>query len=486
MLVGRAGLRIKATHICTNGDRITALTEVKLMNCRWTRLAMMSLIGCTISPGYAALDLPPWPEAADIVAHVRLPLIPDKTFRAAEYGINGDGKTDNTEAFARAIDAVSAAGGGHLIVGPGDYVTGAIRLKSHVDLQLGSGAVIEFSADVTKYPIELTRYQGIDLMNTSPLIGAIGQTDFSITGKGVLDATATEKWNRDGEGNWDALIEMGDSGTPIKDRKFGPAHPLRTTCLEPNNCTNVLIEGITVRGSHFWQIHPLLCDDLIVDGVFTEGRESQTDGCDPESCSNVVIKNCTLGAGDDCIAIKSGRNPDSQRVHKPSENIVIMNCRFHGSRGMIACGSEQTEGIQHIYAYNLSTFDNIPDTRQRTGVRNAFYFKTNSKRGGYIKDIHLDTTTGKFNGAVVEGTLNYFGNGVETGTNYPVVRNIYLSHITDTSATTVLDLTGLYNDPIKNLVISDCAFTNIAEMDSVIYAEAVVYKNTAINGQPAN
>ena len=456
------------------------------MNCRWTWLAMMSSVGCTISPAQAASDVLPWPEAAAIVAHVKLPSIPDKTFRAADYGINGDGKTDNTEAFARGIDAVSAAGGGHLIVGQGNYVTGAIRLKSHVDLQLGSGAVIEFCADVTEYPIELTRYQGIDLINTSPLIGAIGQTDFSITGKGVLDATATGKWNWDGEGNWDVLVEMGDSGTPIEDRKFGPERPLRTACLEPNNCTNVLIQGITIRGSHFWQIHPLLCDNLTVDGVITESTGSQTDGCDPESCSNVVIKNCTLGAGDDCIAIKSGRNPDSQRVHKPSEKIVIMNCRFHGTRGMITCGSEQTEGIQHVYAYNLSTIDNIPDVRHGTGIRNALFFKTNAKRGGYIRDIHLDTIIGKFNGAVVEGTLNYSGNGEEPGTNYPIVRDIYLSRITDTTATAVLHLTGLDNDPIRNIVMSDCMFTDIAETDSVTDAEGVVYKNTTINGEPAN
>lgn len=153
---------------------------------------------------------------------------------------------------------------------------------------------------------------------------------------------------------------------------------------------------------------------------------------------------------------------------------------------MIACGSEQTEGIQHIFAYNLSTIDNIPDSKHGTGVRNALYLKTNAKRGGFIRDIHLDKITGKFNGAVVEGTLEYSGNGFEMGTNYPIVRDIYLSHITDTSAMTVLDLTGLYNNPIRNLVINDCTFSDISEIDSVIYAEGVVYKNTTINGQPAN
>lgn len=119
-------------------------------------------------------------------------------------------------------------------------------------------------------------------------------------------------------------------------------------------------------------------------------------------------------------------------------------------------------------------------------MRNAMYFKTNEKRGGYIKDIHLDTITGKFSGAIVEGVLNYTGNGEETGTNYPIVQDIYLSQITDTSATAVLHLTGLDNDPIRNLVIRDSNFTNITEMDSVTDAEGVFYKNTMINGKPAN
>ncbi|HTW93410.1 MAG TPA: hypothetical protein VMD30_01365, partial [Tepidisphaeraceae bacterium] len=203
-------------------------------------------------------------------------------------------------------------------------------------------------------------------------------------------------------------------------------------------------------------------------------------------------ENCTLGSDDDCIAIKAGRDPDSQRVHKPSENIVIMNCRFHGPWGMITIGSEQTEGVQHVYGYNLSSINDIPDILHWMGIRSALFFKTNAKRGGYIRDIHLDRINAKFNGpasgksaGVIWGFLNYSGNGSETGTDYPIVQDIYLSHITDISAVRVVNLTGLPNDLIKNVQISDCTFTNVALGNVVKDVEGLVFENTTINGQEA-
>ena len=445
---------------------------------------ILVIISLLATSSWAAPPALPWPEAQKIVDQIQQPNIPARTITAS--GLVGDGRTDNTAAFARAIDACSAAGGGHLVIPPGNYVSGSIHLKSHVDLHLENGAIILFSADVSKYPLEQTRYQGIDLMNNSPLIGAIDQTDIAITGQGVLDASATSAWNKDGKGNWNILVGMGTAGTPISRRIFGKARPLRTTCLEPNGCKNVLIQGITIRGSHFWQIHPLLCENVTVDGVTTQSRGSQTDGCDPDSCDHVLIKNCTLGADDDCIAIKSGRDPDSQRVHQPSQNIVIMNTQFHGPWGMITCGSEQTEGIQHVYAYNLSTIDDIPDVLHRTGVRSILFFKTNSRRGGFIRDIHIDSVRARCNGAILWGFLNYSGNGKETGTNYPIVQDIYLSHISDTQATSVFDLTGLTNDPIRNVVFSDCAFTNITRASKSTDVQGMVFKNCTLNGKPLN
>jgi polygalacturonase len=430
-----------------------------------------------ISAGAADL---PWPAANDILARVKPPTFPDKNFSVRGYGAVGDGKTDDTDAIAKAIKACFDAGGGHVVLSKGQYLTGAIQLLSNVDLHL-DGATLRFSGDASEYPLMITRYQGIDLMNYSPLIHAVDQQNIAITGDGVIDGSLTSKWNRDGKGNFALLEKMAADGVAIADRKFGPEHPLRTTFVEPYNCTNVLIQGVTIQNSRFWQQHPVLCTNVIVDGVTTQSTTSQTDGCDPESCDGVVIENCTLGAGDDCIAIKSGRNPDSQRVHRPSKNIVVVNSKFHGPWGLITCGSEQTEGIEHVFAYNLSTINTIQDVRGDTGVRDLLYMKTNTARGGFIRDIHLDTITGKFNRAVVYGIMNY---GKKTGDQTPQVTDITISNLKGESAQSVLDLTGLDDNPMTNITLSNCVFENVAKPNSVKNAK-VTYDNVTINGKPA-
>ncbi|HMD55463.1 MAG TPA: glycoside hydrolase family 28 protein, partial [Phycisphaerae bacterium] len=343
------------------------------------------------APSSRAADTLPWPLANQIIAQTKPPIFPNKTFSVLDYGAIGDGRTDNTAAFAKAISACNAAGGGHVVVPAGTFLTGAILLKSNVDLHLEKGAMLMFSGDETEYPIEPTRNQGIDLMNFSPLIYASDATNIGITGDGILDGSLTGKWNRQVGANWNRLVQMEKNSVPIDQRIFGPAHPLGATFVEPYNCTNVLIQGITIQNAHWWQIHPTLSTNVIVDHVTTTSALAHTDGCDPDGCDNVIIENCDLGAGDDNIAIKSGRDPDTQRVHRPSQNIVVMNSQFHGPWGMIACGSEQTEGIQHVFGYNLST---DAGGEKWKGVRYVLYLKTSLQRGGYIKDINVDNVTG--------------------------------------------------------------------------------------------
>src|SRR6266511_3444806 len=152
-------------------------------------------IGALVEPGEL-----PWDAAKTIVAETALPMIPAATFDARSFGANGNGSTDNTSAFRRAIDACSAAGGGHVIVPSGTYVTGAIRLKNNVDLHLNSGAVLKFSGDASKFPTVLTRYEGIECMNRSPMIYALGQHDISVTGSGTLDDNIAIKSGRDADG----------------------------------------------------------------------------------------------------------------------------------------------------------------------------------------------------------------------------------------------------------------------------------------------
>ncbi|HUB27722.1 MAG TPA: glycosyl hydrolase family 28 protein [Tepidisphaeraceae bacterium] len=433
-------------------------------------------------PRAAAIQLP-WARANEIVARVQPPKFPDARFSVLDFGAVADGKTDNSDAFARAIAAASHAGGGHVIVPPGKYACGAIELLSNIDLHL-DGATILFSSDSSKYPISITRYQGIDLMNRSPLIHAVDQTNVAITGNGILDGAATAKWNKDGKGNFNILQQMARDGVPIAQRLFGADRPLRTTFIEPYHCTSVLIQGVTIRNSRFWQMHPCLCTNVLVDGVTTQSTTSQTDGCDPESCQDVVIRDCLLGAGDDCIAIKAGRNPDSQRIHRPCSDIVVMDDRFHGPWGMITCGSEVTEGIEHVYGYHLSTVNNIEDVRHQTGAYMVLYLKTNTTRGGFIRDVHLDDITGKFNRDIVLATLAYSGD--KPGRAKPDVSDISISHINNASAPLVLDMTGLENDPIADFALTDSSFVNVTRPDRVRDVNNLILKNVTVNGRQAN
>ncbi len=292
----------------------------------------------------------PWPEANAILARVVVPKFADATFSVGDFGARGDGRFDNTAAFADAIAACQRAGGGHVTVPPGRFIVGAIRLRSGVDLNLAAGCTLAFSGDASKYPIVLTRYEGIECMNRSPMIYAHGESDLGLTGAGTLDASATAEWNH-GRDREKILETMVAAAVPVEDRNV--AGRLRATFVEPYACNNVLISGVTLTGSRFWQIHPTLCHNVTVDGVTTSAASfGTTDGCDPESCDGVVIKRCTLAAGDDNIAIKSGRDADGRRLAAPSQNIVIMNCQAEGPDAFVACGSEQSGGIQNVFIYN--------------------------------------------------------------------------------------------------------------------------------------
>ncbi|HTV47182.1 MAG TPA: glycoside hydrolase family 28 protein [Phycisphaerae bacterium] len=426
-----------------------------------------------------AADMLPWPLANQIVAQAKPPVFPDKTFSVLSYGAAGDGKTDNTSAFSAAISACNAAGGGHVVVPAGTYLTGAILLKSNVDLHLEKGAVLMFDGDESEYPLEPTRNQGIDLINFSPLIYANGAANIGITGDGILDGTLTAKWNKQVGANWNRLVQMEKNSVPIAQRIFGPEHPLGTAFVEPYNCTNVLIQGITIQNAHWWQMHPTLSTNVIVDHVTTLSSAAHTDGCDPDGCDNVVIENCDLGAGDDDIAIKSGRDPDTQRVHRPSQNIVVINTQFHGPWGMIACGSEQTEGIAHVFGYNLAT---DAGGEKWKGVRYVLYLKTSMQRGGYIKDINVDNVTGQFNNAVVFINMSYSGEHESGGSVPPVVTGITLNNVSDKSVPQVLDLVGLENDPIGSITLSNCTFTGIQRTSTIQHVSHLVYQNVTING----
>ncbi|MBV9772985.1 MAG: glycoside hydrolase family 28 protein, partial [Gemmatimonadetes bacterium] len=280
-----------------------------------------------------------WELVPRILARIRPPVFPRRDFPVTRYGAVGNGTTDNTRAFRRAIAACAAAGGGRVVVPAGRFLTGPIHLKSRVNLHLSRGATVAFSRDPKAYlPPVLTRFEGVELMGYSPFIYALDQHDVAITGEGTLDGQADEThwWP------WKAakapapnqvaartrLIAMMEAGVPAAQRVFAEGSYLRPQFIQPYRCRNVLIEGVTIVNSPMWEIHPVLCTNVTVRGVKIDSHGPNNDGCDPESCRDVLIENCVFDTGDDCIAIKSGRNADGRRIAVPSENIVIRGCRM--------------------------------------------------------------------------------------------------------------------------------------------------------------
>jgi polygalacturonase len=400
----------------------------------------------------AARARTPWPEADAILAATRLPDIPDALVDVRDLGARGDGRTDDTDALRRAIESCHTSGGGHVVVSPGTYLTGAIELKSQVDLHLEAGASLRFSGDARRYPTVLTRYEGIECMNRSPMIYANGAHDIALTGRGTLDAELTASWNTGADRAYlETLVANGvdPSGRVIP----GSGRALRTSFVQPYACDRVLIEGVTLRNARFWQLHPTLCTNVVVDGVTTRAREGNTDGCDPESCDHVVIRGCDLGAGDDCIAIKSGRDADGRRIATPSQNIVIADCALRGKWGAIACGSEQTGGIRGVYAHRCTV----------AGGRYVLYVKSNSQRGGSTRDVHLDRIVAHDQTeAFAAAMMDYDG---QTGDHPPSFGDFSITMSVGFRAPRVLQMSGLPGHPIAGLTVEDCRFARIDDDD---------------------
>lgn len=346
-------------------------------------------------------------------------------FTITDFGAVGDGVTDCTRAFADAIAVCNQAGGGRVIVPAGKFLTGPIHLLSFVNLHVVRDATVLFTTNPAAYlPVVFTRYESTEVMNYSPLIYALGQRNIAITGEGTLDSQATlGVWHSWKSGNDSSkLVEMGNRDVPVKDRVFGAGHFLRPCFIQPARCRNVLIEGVKILGSPMWVISPLYCTNVTVRGVTVEATGPNTDGCDPDSCTDVLIQDCNFSDGDDCNAIKSGRDRDGHRVNIPSRNIVIQNCRFKAGHGGVTCGSETAGGIENVFAEDC-IFDS-PD------LDYAFRFKTNPARGGYIRNVFIrncKVQTARFG---IHMTLRYGGAGALEGPYTPEVGNIDLRDCT--------------------------------------------------------
>jgi unsaturated rhamnogalacturonyl hydrolase len=429
-------------------------------------------------PGASASIAPEWAQVSEILARIKEPVFPGREFSIIDYGAAADGKTDCTEAIARAIDACTKAGGGRVVVPAGSYLTGPIVLKSQVNLHVDGGATLVFKTDPNAYlPAVLTRFEGMECFNYSPLIYAFGQTNIAITGSGVLDGQAdnTHWWPWKGKTSFGwtngapkqdkaraRLAKMVEDGVSIADRKFGEGDYLRPSFIQPYLCGRVLVEGVRIRRSPMWEIHPVLCSNVIVRGVSIETCGPNNDGCDPESCTDVLIEDTIFNTGDDCIAIKSGRNNDGRRIGVPAENHVIRRCTMRDGHGGVTIGSEISGGARNIFVEDC--------TMDSTNLDRVIRFKSNAVRGGTMENIFVrNLTVGKVADAALQ--IDFVYEEGAKGPHKPVVRNLVVENVTVDQVPRVLDVKGFPGSEISGVRIHRSTFKNITKADTVVEAD---------------
>lgn len=437
-----------------------------------------------------------WNELPALLDKIVPPVFPHHDFSILDYGAKANGKTDCLPAIKKAIEKCHLEGGGTVIVPPGIYfVKGPIHLLSNVNLHLDKGAVIKFSTNPNDYlPVVLTRYEGIELMNYSPLVYAYGQENIAVTGEGILDGQANNEhwWNWSGakrfgwqEGmpsqrdpaNRPALSKVAAEGVPVKERIFGKGHYLRPAFLEVYRCKNVLIKGITIKNTPFWVLHPTLSQNVTVDSVTTISLGPNNDGCDPESCTDVLIENCFFSNGDDCIAIKSGRDQDGRRINVPAKNIIIQNCRMEDGHCGVGIGSETSGGVENVYAQHCKM--SSPDL-----VR-AIRIKSNNCRGGIMKNFYFrDIQVGEVKEAVVRVNM-FYGNEKGADCHYPPsLTNIHITHVHSGKSEYAINIQGLKDKPVTGIYISNCNFNHVEKENVIQGASDITIEHTNINGKP--
>jgi len=387
-----------------------------------------------------------------------LPQIPEKRFAAAEYGAKPDGKTKNTEAIARAIEAAEKAGGGVVTFPAGTYLTGGVQLRSKVGLHLERGATLLFSTDPADYPVGLTRWEGTECVNYQGLIWARDAHDIAITGEGTIDGQGAAWWpwrNRSGD-TLKRLRELGETQDDPTKRVYGtPEAGLRPCLFEPINCQRVLLEGVSFTNSPFWTLHPIYCNDVTARNLKLHGTGPNTDGLNPDSCRNVLIEKCHFDTGDDCVTLKSGRDRDGRRVGKPTENVVVRDCTFLRGHGTVVIGSEMSGGVRNVLAEDL-TADGTD-----AGVR----IKTRRGRGGVVENVvYRNLTVKNIQKQAITIDMHYdVGNNPavdQSGPDgVPVIRNVTVDGLQCDGAATAVVIRGLTDSPITGVILKDIEIT---------------------------
>lgn len=436
----------------------------------------------------------PMKRMLELEKSIKEPKFRDANYNIITYGAVADGKTMATESIRKAILACSKDGGGKVIVPAGKFLSGPIHLENNVNLHLMEGAEILFSTNPDDfYPLVHTSFEGMELMNYSPLIYAKNKKNIAVTGKGILNGQASNDnwwtWKGSAEygfkpgmpsqldpNNLPKLMEMADTNVPVSQRTFGNGRYLRPNFIEPFECENVLIQGITIINAPFWILHPIKSKNIIVDGVNIRSHGPNNDGCDPEYSQNVLIKNSIFNTGDDCIAIKAGRDEEGRRVGIMTENVIVRDCKMIDGHGGVVIGSEMSAGVRNVFVYN-----NHMDSPE---LDRAIRLKTNNVRGGVVDGVFVkNLTVGQVKEAVLHITMNYKDYKNRNGNFTPQIRNILLEDVkVKNGGKYAIFADGLENSKIQNITFKNVTIDKVKANFNVKSVENLKLINTKING----
>lgn len=464
--------------------------------------AQMSCCGQGDNPYKKYTENLPFP-----MPEVKAPVFPDHQVVLSDFGADPTGSQLCTDAFAQAIDALTAQGGGHLVVPAGVWLTGPIVLKSNIDLHLEMGAVIQFAADETLFPIIKTSFEGLDTRRCQSPISALGAVNVAITGRGAIDGNG-QYWRpvkraKVSDSHWKKLLAQpegfelrkdywvpsesyakGEKGADLNvpkaqtDEEWEAIHRfLRPVMISLVSCKNVLLQGVIFQNSPAWCIHPLMCENIILDGILSRNPfyAQNGDALDLESCKNALIVNSKFDAGDDGICIKSGKDADGRRRGVPCENVVVDGCTVFAGHGGFVVGSEMSGGVKNFKVSNC----------QFLGTDVGLRFKSTRGRGGIVENIFIDgismmnittdaITFNMYYGGKSVAEMIADGDQPDNVTKMPVdettpiFRNIDIQNVICNGAGRAMEFNGLPEMPMDNIHLKnvtirakqDAVFTN--------------------------
>jgi polygalacturonase len=394
----------------------------------------------------------------------------------SEHGSIGDGKALNTRAIQAAIERCATNGGGAIVVPPGTFITGSIFLKQGVQLVIEKGGVLKGSQNTNDYPWIPTRIAGLEMKWPAALVNADGVTGLKISGAGTIDGSG-ERW-------WREYWDVRNAAPGRADPHFKIARPRLVHII---NSTNVLVRGVTLKDSAFWNLQLTYCEGVEVRDVTVRApvkpiRAASSDGVDIDSSRNVLISGCDIECADDAICLKSGRDADGFRVNRPTENVVIENCRVGNAAGLVVFGSETAGSIRNVTVRNC---------RADEGCEEIVRFKTKVGRGGVVEDILYENITAVGTARVFSFNMNAFSTmwvpeefqaEVPPPQGTPIFRNITVRNLTVTNAASAGRIIGLTESPIKNLRLEN---VNIAARQglAVRHTKGLQFESVMLNGE---